>query len=466
MNNMHSYQDALDYIYSFADYSKKRTYRYSADVFDLTRVRSLLQELGDPQERFASIHVAGTKGKGSVSALIASALRAAGHKVGLYTSPHLMRFRERISINGEDISQQDVADLISEIRSKAEDVDGLTTYEVITAMGFLHFARQSVDLAVLEVGLGGRLDATNVIRPLVSVITSLSYDHMHLLGASLSDIAREKAGIIKPDVPVVLAPQQFEAERVVEEVASEQNAPLIRMGKDWLYAPGARDLKHQSLYIWSAAEQSLVDAYVESGGMEEWVPPRFEIPLLGYHQVVNTAVAYATLHAVREQGWKVDDEAVREGFRTVHWPGRFQVLGTDPVVVVDSAHNRDSALKLRIAIDDYFPGQLVTLVFGASADKDISGMFTELLPRVSRLIATQAVHPRAEDREVIADLAHEHALRVETIVPVKDALAHAMSIARPGEVIVVAGSLFVAGEALSAWEAIRQNVPDAIKDTG
>ncbi len=459
-----SYQEALDYIYSFADYSAMRTYRYSADVFDLTRVRQLLHLLGDPQDRFASIHVAGTKGKGSVSALSASALRAAGYKVGLYTSPHLMRLTERIRVNGEDISQQDVGDLMSEIRIKAQDVGGLTTYELITALGFLYFARQGVDLAVIEVGLGGRLDATNVITPLVSVITSLSYDHMHLLGASLSDIAREKAGIIKPEVPVVLAPQQHEAVRVVEKIATELNAPLTRMGVDWLYAPGARDLKHQSMFIWSAAEQSLVDAYVDSGGMEEWVPPRFEIPLLGYHQVVNAAVAYAALRIVRDRGWAVGDDAVREGFRTIVWPGRFQVLGTDPVVVVDSAHNRDSALKLRIALGDYFPGQKVTMIFGASSDKDIAGMFTELLPRVSRLIVTQAAHPRAADVEEVADMAHVHALPVEIIFPVADALTHAISIARPDEVIVAAGSLFVAGETLAAWEALRQNVPEAVKD--
>jgi dihydrofolate synthase/folylpolyglutamate synthase len=378
-----------------------------------------------------------------------------------------MRFRERIRVNGEDIPRQNVADLVSEIRSTAQDIEDLTTYELITALGFLYFARQEVDLAVVEVGLGGRLDATNVLKPLVSVITSLSYDHMHLLGASLSDIAREKAGIIKPQVPIVLAPQQYEAVRVIEEIAQELDAPLIRMGKDWLYAPGGgRDLKHQSLYVWSAAEQSLVDAYVESGGMEEWVPARFEIPLLGYHQVVNTAVAYATLTVVRDLGWHVGDDAIREGFRSVDWPGRFQILGTNPVVVVDSAHNRDSALKLRIALDDYFPGQKVTLIFGASSDKDIAGMFAELLPRVSRLIVTQAAHPRAADPEEVADLAHIHAVPLEIIFPVPDALNRALSVVRPEEVIVVAGSLFVAGETLTAWEALQQTVPDAQKDAG
>lgn len=464
MSDALTYQQALDYIYSFADYSKKRTYRYSADVFDLSRVRQLLELLGNPQERFASVHIAGTKGKGSVSALIASALRAAGHKVGLYTSPHLLRLRERIRVDGEDIPQQALAELVTKIRETASAIDGLTTYEVITALGFMYFAQAEVDLAVVEVGLGGRLDATNVIHPVVSVITSLSYDHMHLLGDSLSDIAREKAGIIKQEVPVVLAPQQIEAELVVEAVAEELDAPLVRIGTDWLYAPGACNLKHQSLFIWSADEQSLVDAYVESGEVDEWVPPRFEIPLLGYHQVVNAAVAYATLQVLRDRGWSVGDEAVREGFRSVVWPGRFQVIGTEPAVVVDSAHNRDSALKLRIALDDYFPGQKVVLIFGASSDKDIAGMLTELLPRISKLVVTRADHPRAADPEEIADLAHGYALPVEVISPVSEALEHALKIAGPEEIVAVAGSLFVAGEVLTAWQTIRKDEPEGAKD--
>jgi dihydrofolate synthase/folylpolyglutamate synthase len=427
-------------------------------------VRELLELLGNPQERFTSIHIAGTKGKGSVSALMASALRAAEHKVGLYTSPHLLHFRERIRVDGDDIPRQAMADMVSQIRETASGIEGLTTYELITALGFMYFAHTEVDLAVVEVGLGGRLDATNVIHPAVSVITSLSYDHMHLLGDSLSDIAREKAGIIKQGVPVVLAPQQIEAELVVEAVAAEHDAPLVRIGTDWLYAPGTSNLMHQSLFIWSSDEQSLVDAYVESGEMDEWVPPRFEIPLLGYHQVVNAAVAYATLQVLRERGWSVDDQAVRNGFKSVVWPGRFQVLGTQPTVVVDSAHNRDSALKLRIALDDYFPGQKVVLIFGASSDKDIAGMFTELLPRISKLIITRADHPRAADPEEIVDLAHGYALPLEVICPVSEALKRAVEIAGSDEIIAVAGSLFVAGEVLTAWEASRKEEPDTAKD--
>ncbi|HSR48258.1 MAG TPA: folylpolyglutamate synthase/dihydrofolate synthase family protein [Anaerolineales bacterium] len=450
-----TYPEALDYLYGFVDYSQERSYRYSAEVFDLSRVVELLRRLGDPQNAYHTVHVAGTKGKGSVSSLVASCLQAAGYRTGLYTSPHLIRFTERIRVDGEEIPEADVGPIVDQLKPHVEEIPGLTTFELITAAAFAYFARRKVDVAVIEVGLGGRLDATNVITPRVSVITSLSYDHTHLLGEKLSEIAAEKAGIIKPGVPVVLAPQQREAELVVEETASARGAPLIKVGRDWLYAPRAHDLQHQSLHIWSAAEQPLMDAFVESGGGEEWAPPRYQIPLLGHHQVVNAAVAYAALRALRQGGLEVSEEAIRRGFAHVSWPARFQVLSTDPIVIVDSAHNRDSALKLRLALDDYFPGQPVTLVFGASADKDVAGMLLELLPRVSRLILTQAVHPRATEPEAVTSLAHSHGIRSEVVVPVEAALRRAVERARPGEVIVTAGSLFVSGEALAAWERLQ-----------
>ncbi|HSB89181.1 MAG TPA: folylpolyglutamate synthase/dihydrofolate synthase family protein [Anaerolineales bacterium] len=453
-----TYPEALDYLYSFVDYSLQRSYRYSADVFDLGRMRDLLARLGDPQDRFASVHVAGTKGKGSVSALVASALQASGRKTGLYTSPHLLRFTERVRVDGAEIPDEDVGRIVGEMRPHVAAVAGLTTFEIVTAMAFVHFAEQGLDAAVVEVGLGGRLDATNVIQPRVSVITSLSYDHMHLLGNTLSQIAAEKAGIVKPGVPVILAPQQREAELVVIEAAARQRAPVVLVGKDWLFAPGGHDLDGQSLYIWPPDEQPLMDAFVESAGGEEWAPPRYEIPLLGYHQVVNAAVAYATLRTLRGHGIDVPEDAIHTGFRQVSWPGRFQILSRSPVVVVDSAHNRDSALKLRIALDDYFPGQPVTLIFGASSDKDIPGMMDELLPRVSRLIVTQAVHPRATETQELASMAHGRGVRVESLSPVEAALRHAIERARPGEVIVSAGSLFVAGEMLAAWPRVQESL--------
>jgi dihydrofolate synthase/folylpolyglutamate synthase len=450
------YQEALDFIYSHVDYSIERSYRYAADVFDLARVRDLLQAIGNPQNTYASIHIAGTKGKGSTAAMIASVAHAAGYRTGLYSSPHLQRFTERICVDGVEISEDEVADLVEEIKPHVAKIGELTAYEIITALGFLHFQKCGVECAVIEVGLGGRLDATNVLHPLVAVITSLSYDHMHLLGNSLSDIAREKAGIIKPEVPIVMAPQLFEAERIVEDVADGLSAPLVKVGRDWLFSPGKHSLDGQTFFVWSSQEQPLMDAYVESGGVEEWVPPRFFIPLLGHHQVVNAAVAYATLQCMRDEGMEIPEQAIHEGFASVRWRGRLEIISRSPLVLVDSAHNRDSALKLRIALDDYFPGQRVILVFGASSDKDISGMFAELLPRVWRLILTQAVHPRAADPEALAELAHAAGVGVDIIVPVADAIFHAMDEAGIDDVILAAGSIFVAGEAIAAVEVHKQ----------
>jgi dihydrofolate synthase/folylpolyglutamate synthase len=446
------YQAAIDYLYSYADYSVERSYRYSADVFELQRVRDLLAALGNPQDQFKSFHIAGTKGKGSVSAFVASVLQAAGCKTGLYTSPHLIRFNERIRVDDNDIPDKDLVTTLEKMKPHIEAIPELTVYEIVTVLAFCFFADQGVEYAAVEVGLGGRLDATNVLEPMISVITSLSYDHMHLLGDSLSDIAREKAGIIKPGIPIVLAPQQLEAELVVSAMAEEKNAPLIQVGRDWLFAPGPRNTYEQSLYVWPASEQALMDAYVDSAGDEEWSPPRYQIPLLGYHQVINAAVAYTTLKEAVNLGLVLPAGVIHEGFKNVHWPGRFQILNNDPVIVVDSAHNRDSALKLRLALDDYYPGQPVTLVFGASADKDIEGMLTELLPRVTRLIVTKSNHPRAEEPEFLVGIAHSHGVRVETEQPIAQAMDRAIQIARPGEVILICGSLFVVGEAIQAWD--------------
>lgn len=447
-----TYQAALDYLYSFIDYSVKRSYRYSSDVFDLSRVTALLERLGNPQQTFRSVHVAGTKGKGSTSAFIESALRSAGYRTGLYTSPHLMHFTERIQVQGEEIPKEDVARIVTEMQPHVEAIPGLTTYELVTVLGFLYFAQQDVDCAVVEVGLGGRLDATNVLDPMVSVITSISYDHMHLLGNSLSDIAREKGGIIKANVPVVISPQQHEVRVVLSEIASEMQSPLFEVGQDWHFSAGRHDLHGQVLHIWSKEEQGLLDDYVESAGSEEWTPARYSISLLGYHQIINAATAYTALKILDRQGVNVEEHAIRRGFKTTSWPGRFQILSTAPFLVVDSAHNRDSALKLRIALDDYFPGEPVTMIFGASEDKDIPGMLAELLPRVSRIIVTQAEHPRAAATETLTRLAQQFSMKVQEAECVEEALEIALARDIPGEVILATGSLFIVGDVLAEWQ--------------
>jgi dihydrofolate synthase / folylpolyglutamate synthase len=454
-----AYQKALDYLYSYVDYSLTRNLRYSPEKFNLGRMFELMERLGNPHSQYPVIHIAGTKGKGSISALMANTLKTAGYKTGLYTSPHLQDYTERIQVNNQQIPRQELVALLEEIKPHAEQIAEITTFELTTALAFLYFARQEVNAAVVEVGLGGRLDATNVVDPLVSIISSLSLDHMAVLGDSLALIAGEKAGIIKPGKPVVLAPQREEARRVVERVAKERGSTLIQVGRDFLFAPWRHSLDNQSLLVWPASEQSLADEFIESGGRHDWEPLRLTIPLLGYHQVENAATAYAGLQIARQQGLDIKEEAIQKGFAGVTWPGRFEVLQRNPPVIVDSAHNQDSALKLRLALDDYLPDQSVILVFGASEDKDIQGMFAELLPRVHQVIATQSEHPRAINPDKLVELAHQFGCSAQAIMPVEKALAWALELATHASqtAVVVAGSLFVAAAAREAWPRLVKN---------
>jgi dihydrofolate synthase/folylpolyglutamate synthase len=354
-------------------------------------------------------------------------------------------------VNGEEISKSDLVALVEEMRPIVAQVPELTTFEITTALGFLYFARKGVQIAVVEVGLGGRLDATNVVDPLVSVITSLSYDHMNVLGNSLTEIAREKAGIINPGRPVVSSPQKDEARVVLEQVAAERGSSLFQVVKDFLYAPVTHSLDEQSLLVWAAADQPLVDDFIESGGRHDWEPLRLHIPLLGYHQVENAAVAYAALQVARQAGWEVSQDGILKGFSQVYWPGRFEVLRRNPPVVIDSAHNRDSALKLRLALDDYLPGQRVILVFGASEDKDIAGMFVELLPRVHRVIATQSIHPRAMSPAHLVELARPFGVPVQDTSTVEHALETAVQTAGEDALLLVTGSIFVVAGVREVW---------------
>ena len=458
MDVENAYQKALDYLYSFVDYSLQKTLRYSPEKFDLERMRAFVAALGHPESAYPIIHIAGTKGKGSVASFCAAALKAGGHQVGLYTSPHLEDYAERIQIDGSPISHADLVALIEEIKPQIEEIPELTTFEITTALAFLFFARQAVSVAVVEVGLGGRLDATNVCLPKTAVITSLSYDHTYLLGETLAEIAGEKAGIIKPGIPVVLAPQKDEARLVVERIAQERDAPLFEVGRDYLFAPFARSLENQTLLVWPADEQANVDAYIESGGFQEWEPVRLTIPLLGYHQVENAATAYVALQAARGAGLPVSETDIQFGFSQVVWPGRFEILNRFPPVIIDSAHNRDSALKLRLALEDYFPGYPVVLVFGASEDKDIHGMFAELLPRVRQVVATKSFHPRAVEPEKLVELAHQFGRPAKIVLSVEAALEEALALAEGEAVVLVTGSLFVAASALQAWREQSQTI--------
>lgn len=428
-----AYNKALDYLYSFVDYSLKHISELARAEFNLDRMFALMKELGDPQEKYPIIHVAGTKGKGSVCALCASALRAAGYKAGLYTSPHLLDYCERIQINGEPISHQQLVELVEEIKPAVAKIPKLTTFEITTAIGFLAFAQQNVDAGVIEVGLGGRLDATNVVTPVVSVITSLSYDHMAVLGDTLAEIAGEKAGIIKQEVPVVSSPQKEEALQVLERVAKERDCPFILVGKGVKFERLTSSLDGQSLRITDDLRHSTLDV---------------RLPLLGLNQVENAATAYV---ALKTSGIEISDDAVKKGFIEVKWPARFEILRREPPVVIDSAHNRDSALHLRETLDENFPDRPVIMVFCALEDKDIPGMLEELKPRLEHVVATRADHPRAPSAEWIAEQVKKVGIPVEAVIPVSSALERALELAGKQKLVLTAGSVAFAGEVSAVW---------------
>ncbi len=432
-----SYNSALDYLYSFVDYSLKHSSELAKADFNLDRMRLLMARLDNPQDQYPLVHVAGTKGKGSVCALIASGLESAGYSVGLYTSPHLLDYCERIQINGQPVSHQGLVDLIEKIKPAVAAVPKLTTFEITTALAFMYFAEQHVDAAVIEVGLGGRLDATNVVSPQVSVITSLSYDHMAVLGNTLAQIAGEKAGIIKPGVPVVSAPQKDEALQVLVRVASERSAPFTLVGRDVTFEGLGHSLDGQSLKVKTAENEYT-----------------YTIPLLGSHQVQNAAVAASALWALRGRRIAIPDDAIRRGLASVRWPARFEVVRREPPVIFDCAHNQDSFARLRQALDDYFPGRPVYLIFGASEDKNIPGMFTEIQPKVRQMLVTKSFHPRALEPEKIEALAVQAGIPSLIMPSVEDAFAHALEMSqKDGSIVLSAGSMFVTAEVMAAWKA-------------
>jgi dihydrofolate synthase/folylpolyglutamate synthase len=447
------YSEAIAYLHSLTDYEKMRIERYTAEAFDLSRVEALMSSLGDPHTRFPSVHIAGTRGKGSTAAMCEACLRAAGYTTGFYISPHLHTFRERIQIDRQEITREDVVALVNEVRPAVERVDGVTTFEAITAMGFLRFARKEVDVAVVEVGLGGRLDATNVITPEVSIITSLSLEHTYLLGDTLDKIAFEKAGIIKPGIPAVVAPQRDEARVVLEQICKERGAPLTQIGRDWTYEPGEADLEGQSFAVRRLA----------GGGSE--LDGEYWIPLLGRHQLENVTCAIAALDILRQQGYEISAEAVHEGLRGVDWPGRLEILSREPLAVVDCAHNPYAAQILRRALEEWFPGRRWVLLYGASADKDIEGVLKTLLPISDYVLVTRSDHPRAAAPTELADIVASLGGGAEIGVNVAKALPRTLEVMAPQQGLLVTGSIFLVADVCEEWARhAGMAVPDGDDD--
>ena len=428
------YPAALDYILSFADYERLPR---SALVFDLRRIEMLLERLGNPHRVAKSIHIAGTKGKGSTAAMIASILTQAGYRAGLYTSPHLLSFTERIQIDGRPIAEDAFGRLVEILKPEAEAVNHsgnfgeLTTFELLTALAFTYFKEGKVDYQMLETGLGGRLDATNVVKPEVCVITSISFDHMDVLGDTLTQIAREKAGIIKPGSTVVCSPQLPEAMEVIEEACRERETRLVVVGNDVTWHGKAFDTEGQSFEL-----RGLTGEYT------------LNIPLLGEHQLENAATAVATVEVLGGLGASISPESITTGLTQVHWPGRLQIMGREPWVIVDGAHNADSARRLVEALERYFDFDRVLLILGVSSDKNIAGMVAELASLPSIVIVTRSHHPRAIEPARLAGEFSKWGITPEVAENVASAVELALSKAMPGDLICATGSLFIVAEVM------------------
>jgi dihydrofolate synthase / folylpolyglutamate synthase len=421
--------------------------------FDLAHVRVLLAALDHPERRFPSVLIAGTNGKGSTAATVASILRASGVKTGLYTSPHLVRINERIQVNGEEISDDDFASLQGKVDKVAEELVALAElpwhpsfFEMMTAMAFEHFAREKVELAVLEVGMGGRLDATNVVEPLVSVITDISLDHQKFLGNTVGEIAREKVGIIRPGGTVVTLPQQPEANDVIGNTILELGARAVNAVP---YVPPVSPGSTQ--YLVSGAEQrDFVYRYPLAVLGEEIL---VESPLVGRHQLRNVALAIAAAVELNQQGFVgITAESIERGVRETRWPGRFQMIAARPgwpEMVIDVAHNPAGAWALRSALSERYEDCPLIFVFGAMRDKAISEMAEILFPLAEGVIATRPENPRAASPEEIQQAASRTGVEVEAVEDVKLALERARVLAGPGTVIIITGSIYLVGEVMS-----------------
>ena len=421
-------------------------------IYDLGRIEALLDRMGNPHLAARTAHIAGTKGKGSVAALCDAALHAAGLRTGLYSSPHLHSFRERIRLDTQPITELEFARLVEELWPQQQwvgDNAGLgpvSLFEFMTAMAFQYFAQEQVDFQTIEVGLGGRLDATNVVRPEVCVITTISLDHTAILGDSLTQIAAEKAGITKHGSTVVVAPQWPEAQSVILSVCREREAHPIRVGLDVTWEGGPADTGGQGLAV-----RGRLGTY------------DLRIPLLGTFQLENAATAVAALEVLGQQGRPVPERAMYEGFARMSWPCRLEVLSSDPLVVADGAHNVHSMAALLESLPRYLRYRRLVLIVGFSRDKSVAGM-VNLLAECSPLVfATRSRHPRSLPPSAVAAEFHAQGMTAVETGTVAEAVEQALPATQPGDLVLGTGSLFVAAEVREAVLGIEPELyPDLL----
>ncbi len=441
------YNTALERILSLADFERPKKDPNRSE-YHLHRIELMLEKMGRPHLSAPTVHVAGSKGKGSTAALITSLLSAQGYKTGLYTSPHLHTFRERIRVDSSIVTEEGFSRLVEELWPVVQWVaeEGgygePTTFELLTCMAFVYFQQSKTDFQVIEVGMGGRLDTTNIVDPEVCVLTSISLDHTEVLGDTLERIAMEKAGIIKPGATVVVAPQPPEVMRIFQGVSEEKGAQLLAVSEEMSWHRESHNFEGQSFSV-SEAGSSF----------------RFWVPLLGEHQLENACTALAAVEALKNRGHTISEESFDRGFREVQWPGRLEVLRHNgQTIVVDGAHNPYSMNRLVEALSDYFKFDDVIVLFGSLDRHNVDGMVQELATLSPRIIAVRSRHPRSMSSEAIAQAFSQGG--VQTVYESDDisrATNYAVDMAQRGDLILGTGSLFVAAEII---ETIRGKEPE------
>ena len=441
------YEAAVRYLLSLGRELAAPT-QAGAAKFDLENILVLAERLGHPERAYPSTHIAGTNGKGSAAAFLESILRHAGLRTGLNTSPHLEKINERMRINGQEISDEPFAETLTHIHALIEELLAAsklrahpTYFECVTAMAFEHFARERVNFGVFEVGLGGRLDATNILAPLVTIITRLDFDHESFLGHSLREIAAEKAGIVKPGVPVVLAEQRPEAREVIVARATELGCPVV-----------------QPAELFQVNQESMEDGCVRARVMEANSGTTFEIApnLPGRFQLQNALNAVATARLLHHRGFQITDDAIMRGIAETVWPGRLEKLQSDPAVYLDGAHNPGAARELAHFLEQNFAGRKVWLVYAALRDKAVDEVAGLLFPHAAEVIFTAPRSSRAVSAPQLAEIAGHHAARFSVVPDAERAFERALAQAAPEDAIFITGSLYLVGQLRHYWKRRAQ----------
>lgn len=439
-----TYNDAIKYLFSKTNYESQRRLRYNVTTFDLNRMVELLENLGNPHNKLKSIHIAGTKGKGSTATMLARMLEANGYSVGLYTSPHVTTIHERISIDAELISKDEMRNLINRMYATVEKMskkESPTFFELLTAMSFLHFADQEVDFAIIETGMGGKLDSTNVISPDLVGITSISFDHLMQLGNTLEKIAGEKAGIMKEGIPVVTVPQQPEAMTVIKREAQLNNAPLCVTGEDIDFSCRFESSREHGPH-------TRICLTTPTSKFEH-----LKVPLPGEHQATNCGLALGMLDKLKEMGYKIDDEKAIGGLENVSMTGRMEIIYDDPKVLVDAAHNAASIKALIQAIGQHVPYDSMVVIFGCNLDKDIDGMLNELQYGADKVIFTRSNSPKAVSPDDLAEKYTELTGKMsQTALSLGQALSIANSAIGREDLITITGSFYLVGQAKDRFD--------------